>query len=258
MLHQISRYLKFTNGPQIILNRLFFKTTGPTIYRHSELTFLVDHDSGDQDGPRACVHPGLYDPFLAATGLAGGVRFIDLGANAGGFILAMLKAGFRMDQGIAVELNPLTWSRLVYNVYRNVPSAKNRISLMNGAVSGTGGTLDIRLGGGGVGDNIGGTETGELYHLEKFTLPNLLGKMGEGRIDLLKIDIEGSEYELLDIPADTLRPIDWLLIEIHDLPGCDPSEVFQWIESCGFEGVEPSTKPIESNVFLFRNKNAPQ
>lgn len=256
MIQQFSRYLKFRNALQIILNRFFFPTTGPCIYQYSDLTFLVDHNSGDQDGPRACVYPGLYDPFLKATGLIDEVTFVDLGANAGGFVLAMLKAGFQIKRGVAVELNPVTWSRLVYNVYRNVPGAKNRINLLNGAVAGSGGTLDIRLGNGGVGDNIGGTKKGESYRLEKFTIEDLLSKMGGGQVDLIKIDIEGSEYDLLATSGETLGHFNWLLIEIHDLPNRNPAEITHWIGSCGFEPVKPVSKPIEPNVFLFKNKLA--
>lgn len=249
-------YLRFGNGFQVLINRLIFRKTGPTIYHHENLTFLVDHEAGDQDGPRACVFPGLYDPFLNATDLRGEVSFVDLGANAGGFVLSLLKAGLEPSTGICVELNPVTWSRLVYNVFRNVPSAVGKIKLLNGAVADSAGVMEIRLGNGGVGDNIGGTLDGDLYSLQRYTLDHLATLMPDGMIDILKIDIEGSEYEIFSAPQEILCRVRWLLIEIHEIKGQNSRSLKELFEKSGFLLTPPTSPPIEDNVFLFRNITA--
>lgn len=54
------------------------------------------------------------------------------------------------------------------------------------------------------------------YEVKTTTLPELLRKLGIERVALLKLDLEGAEYELLgDIDADTLDPFDQLFVEFH-------------------------------------------
>ncbi len=244
---------QFDNPLQLLVNRSLFGKTGPTLYRHGPLQFLVDHQAGDQDGPRACVVPGLYDPFFDVIEWNGPVNFMDLGANAGGFVLGLLKNGQQLGKGVSVELNPLTWSRLVYNIHANVADACGNIDVINGAVSKTDGFLDIRLGAGSVGDNVQGCEFGTLHHLPCHSLPMLLERFGGKPVDILKIDIEGSEYDLLEVPGSCLANVRYLLIEIHSIAGRQEAEVETWIRECGFSVVQPSRPPLESNVLLFKN-----
>jgi FkbM family methyltransferase len=252
-LHSARNLFRFDNPLQLLFNRALFGATGPTIYRHGDLQFLVDHNAGDQDGPRSCVVPGLYDPFFEVIEWKGPVTFLDLGANAGGFVLGLLKNERQIDKGVAVELNPLTWSRLVYNIYSNFPRASSCIEIINGAVSKTDGSLDIRLGTGSVGDNVQGCETGTLHHLPCYTLPALLARLAGKTVDVLKIDIEGSEYDLLEVSGECMANVRYLLIEIHAILGQKETDVHDWIRRCGFSLVKPSRAPIESNVFLFQN-----
>jgi FkbM family methyltransferase len=252
MFRQIFKYLSFRNGIQIILNRVFFNRTGPTVYSYSGMTFLVDHSAGDQDGPRACIIPGLYDPFLSAMNLDSPVNFIDLGANAGGFVLSLLKHDHTIRKGICVELNPITWSRLTYNLFANVVGAYNKIVILNGAVSSSDGHIDIKLGQGSVGDNIQGSNQGTLYQLPTYSLETVLNLFDGSPIDILKIDIEGAEYELRETCPSHLSKVKYILIEIHDMEGHEQSEISNWIESMGFTSVNPTFTPVENNVFLYR------
>jgi len=251
-LHGLRRTLRFGNSIQILVNRTLFPSRGVVSYKHGELDFLVDHDAGDQDGPRACVEPGLYDPFLAATDLAGEIRVLDLGAQAGGFLLALRKAGLGIAKGVCVELHH-TWSRLVYNAYRNVPGAHERLELLNGAVAPDEGELRVRLGRGGVGNSVAGEAGGAEYRLPKFPLEALVGRFESGEIDLLKIDVEGMEHEFASLPPELLRGVRWLIVEIH---GEDPpdSPLRRWIARGGLKPEDPASSPIESNVFLFHNQ----
>lgn len=237
------------------MNRALFGSTGPTVYRHGSIQFLVDHNAGDQDGPRSCVEPGLYDPFFEAIEWNSPVTFLDLGANAGGFVLGLIKNGYEIKKGVAVELNPVTWSRLVYNTYANVPNAYGALRILNGAVAADEGMLEIRLGGGGVGDSVRGSENGTLYQLPQITLESLVASFSGNEIDILKIDIEGSEYDLIHTDPSLLRSVRYILIEIHSVPGRKESEIRKWIESAGFSELAPSYKPEEDNVFLFQKNH---
>jgi len=55
------------------------------------------------------------------------------------------------------------------------------------------------------------------YQVETVTIDGLFGLFGLSRIDLLKLDVEGAEYALLDTVApDTLMRIGQLVVEFHD------------------------------------------
>ena len=59
------------------------------------------------------------------------------------------------------------------------------------------------------------------------TIPGILREMDAARIDILKLDIEGAEYELFKTGAESwLGAIRQIVIELHDRyrPGC--SQVF--------------------------------
>jgi hypothetical protein len=53
--------------------------------------------------------------------------------------------------------------------------------------------------------------------LSSVTIPELLARIPSGRINLLKIDIEGAERELFQANAgEWLSKVDVLVIELHD------------------------------------------
>ncbi|MFT4559234.1 MAG: hypothetical protein ACI92S_004624, partial [Planctomycetaceae bacterium] len=57
------------------------------------------------------------------------------------------------------------------------------------------------------------------------------------KVDLLKIDCEGGEYEILDSTSDELLSrIDRVCMEFHELhPSHDHRNLVQRLESCGFD-----------------------
>ena len=58
--------------------------------------------------------------------------------------------------------------------------------------------------------------------LPALTIPALLEMAGAERVDILKIDIEGGEYDLFAGDAEWITRVDILIIEFHDRfrPGC--------------------------------------
>jgi FkbM family methyltransferase len=59
--------------------------------------------------------------------------------------------------------------------------------------------------------------------IETITIQNLITKYSIDQIDLLKIDIEGAEYELFKYESDTWLPyVKMIMIEVHNQykPGC--------------------------------------
>lgn len=54
------------------------------------------------------------------------------------------------------------------------------------------------------------------HSVRAISMPTLLAERGVAHVDLLKIDIEGSEYELFDAVPDWLRRVSTIAIELHD------------------------------------------
>jgi FkbM family methyltransferase len=253
---KIRDLLRFDNRWQVMLNRLVFGKTNMTVYRYRGVTAIVDHSKGDQDGVKACLVPGLYDPFidLMAPAFREPVTLLDFGANTGGFPLTLLAHGLTISRGVAVELNPLTCTRLAVNLAQN--SLWNKIEIVNGAVCGTSGELHVKVSGGSVSDSIVfDTEGGDSISVAGWTVDDLVNtRFGpEGDIDVCKIDIEGAEYSVFASPYHlSLKRCRWIVIEIHDVPGHQPEEINKRLLDLGFEAAIPSSRAVEHNVFLFR------
>jgi FkbM family methyltransferase len=67
------------------------------------------------------------------------------------------------------------------------------------------------------------TETGGANEVPAYTIPQLLELGGGGRINLLKLDIEGAEKALFSKGTDEwLHRVDVIFVELHDryVPGC--------------------------------------
>jgi hypothetical protein len=54
------------------------------------------------------------------------------------------------------------------------------------------------------------------------SMPSLLKHFPQGRVDLLKMDVEGAEKEVFESSAAWIENIDAIVIELHDRykPGC--------------------------------------
>lgn len=82
------------------------------------------------------------------------------------------------------------------------------------------------------------------------TLTDIMKKLDHSRIDVLKIDIEGAEYQIIDDLVQQVANIGQLLIEFHDrmFPAETPSKskaAMQRLESAGFELFHVSRRQTE-------------
>jgi FkbM family methyltransferase len=79
-------------------------------------------------------------------------------------------------------------------------------------------------------------------------LPTIRNLLGHDRVDLVKIDIEGAEYDVLDdLVAESAR-IDQLLVEFHHRWSRSPSRTEQAvkrIEECGLRLFHVSARGLE-------------
>lgn len=181
------------------------------IMRHSGLRWLVDDASpcGDMLG---LGHEELLDPHVLGLLPEGGV-FLDVGAHVGHYTL---RAAGKASRVIAVEADPGTAERLGRNLALN---SITNVTVHNVAAWDERTELHLHSPNGHERD--GSTRVlagGEGPATTAVPLDDLLA--GEGRIDAVKLDVEGADLHALRGMAKTLarcRPA--LFIEDHSIYG---------------------------------------
>lgn len=166
---------------------------------------------------------------------------IDVGANVGASVLwfAMHAPQARL---IAVEPAPEVFATLDQNVTEN--GLQGRVTAMQVAIEGEGGTrymdphaysLAART------ERVRGAHSAEV---EALTLKELLERTGVSRVDVLKLDCEGAEYEIiLRAGHDVLSRVGAIVGEFHggtvhvasDLAGCLADHGFETAFDSGAE-----------------------
>ena len=231
------------------MQRFFARRQRLIVYRLQDVEFIVDHGAGDPSGTRAAIVSPMYRTLLPDAGLPRHtpLRVMDLGANGGGFSLLLLCSGYTIERVVAVEFNAATAIRLRFNLDRNLLAANE---VLVAAITGDGRSINISLGDGNTGDSIyrpsnGGTERS----VNGTTFDEVAARLGPGRIDLVKMDIEGAESEvLLGCSSTRLADVSALVVEIHNEKDIKPLRVK--LETIGLHSTAPpdATKP---GVFLF-------
>ncbi len=211
----------FDNAAQIFFDRLLGRDTGLTVYRKGPLRILIDHRGEDQYGTRVCLLDGVYAALLDRAPPPAAPSVIDLGANGGGFPLLLALRGTPPGHLCAVEMNPHTYERLAFNVRTNgFPDAV----LLNAAVAGAPGEVSRAWGLGSVSESTS-TPAGADSPVPRTRAVPLLtfddiaeqSGLAGGEIDLVKMDVEGAEYDvILGEAATALARCRRLLVEFHD------------------------------------------
>jgi FkbM family methyltransferase len=136
------------------------------------------------------------------TGFSGTV--IDVGANVGAFTVLAAKAGAR--HVIAVEPTDTNRERLLHHLALN--GVADEVTVLDVAVTGRSGQSVGMVGDG------GGAQVAGTGDVETVTLVELLDRYGP--IEMLKVDIEGGEFEAFAaVPVDALRGVERIAMEWH-------------------------------------------
>ena len=247
--------LKFDQRLHLIFQRVLGRKSGWTVYSKGRLRFLVDHESGDQNGTRDCLTHPMYRDLLRTMQLPKELRVFDLGANGGGFPLLCLDQGHTLAALACVEVNPWTFSRLSLNVLHNVGT---HARLMHAAVGGGERLLRLKLERGGTGHSIyQDRESGEEVEVPVRTFDSLFHEaFGDGGVDVCKMDVEGAEYEtILEGQAECLRRVHYLIIEVHEAPKERQDALRDRLLEFGL--AHAGTAPSHSDVHVFINQQWP-
>jgi FkbM family methyltransferase len=177
---------------------------------------------------------------------------LDIGANAGYFNM-MLFSKIAEATVYAYEPIPSNCDLFRQNIALN-PSLEKQIHLFNKAVTGIPQESVELYMEYDAANSVIASVFADFDRQNKFTLrvpaislQQLLEESRIERVDLLKIDCEGSEYPIIyDSPASCWAKINFLTIEVHDLDR-DRRNVGQLSEFLTSQGYEVVSEPAHDN-----------
>jgi FkbM family methyltransferase len=177
------------------------------------------------------------DYLSGSEALATGDHVIDIGANIGAFaVLAGSKVG-PSGRVFAYEPDPVTCERLRANVRLN--GLENVVIVENCAVGAAAGEATFYRHAKNAYSSLMDGVGGRVHeHVESFPVPvagiaEVIARTGAA-IKLLKVDCEGSEYDLIDaLDAQSAAGIRQIAMEVHPVEGRSMEQLRTRIESWG-------------------------
>ena len=191
---------------------------------------------------------GAYEPNtlrLASKLISGGGTLLDIGA-AWGLYTCTLGVLPGVDV-IAIEPTARSFERLARNVARNGVRAK----LVNAALGPSMGLVSMGIDVYGNDLTARVSDQGDRF-VASVTPASVLQTVGAKHIRLLKIDVEGYEWPILEAyPWGELSP-DWLIVELYDKylaeRGMTRNDAVRFLADRGYDARESH----EDNVFFER------
>jgi FkbM family methyltransferase len=198
---------------------------------------LLDLDL--RNGLRIRCKASEFPPFLEAFVVHAydlpGIRWnavetiVDIGANVGmaTLWLATVAPGCRI---VAVEPSPEAAGRLRSNIARNALSS--RVTVIEAAVGATDGDAVLDVGGQSPTARL--RDDGSGVKVRLMTLRQVLDHSKIERLDVLKMDCEGAEYEILETAGPVLDRVGAIVGEFHLVTGRHPQDLARILTSAGF------------------------
>jgi FkbM family methyltransferase len=247
---------QFENRWKLIFERLFFSSEKINIYRYKNLEILIDHAAGDANGAREVLTSPMYRQFLHRI-KPGKINVMDLGSNNGGFPLLLKSENFEIEKLVCVELNPKTFSRMRFNIERNINC---HFFPLNAALVGEAREIETALGEGGAGESIyqnGSNGNLSVVRIQGLTFDEIYRAAFDDEIvDICKIDVEGAEFEVFRAgTCEKLKQCRAVIMEIHENKERRRAEILNRIAEFGFveKDGENKNEPGEHYVHFFEN-----
>lgn len=245
---------QFDNRWQLLFSRLLFRENGLNVYRLNGMHILIDHSVGDESGTRYVLVSPMYQQFLSKMAFSGSLNVLDLGGNGGGFALMLKHRRLPLKKVVAVEFNPYTHARMLFNLRQNLDC---ELVALHAAVCGEPKQLHLSLGRGGTSDSIYqpiGSDTGKVTTVAGVTLDEIYHTYFQGElIDLCKMDIEGAEHEIFSLPHHrAITNVRYLIMEIHGSDAAKNAALLNRLRELGF-AEESGDKMDKQDVHFFKN-----
>lgn len=203
-----------------------------TIFKPSEFIYTIDNN-------RLWVRKNTSDVFVLKEVFTSKVYgekprgiVVDIGANIGAF---SVYSGGTSDRVFAFEPEPSNYCQLLKNVQLN--NLSDKITVRNVAVGHENKRVYIYEGKFNKGaSTIVHPFAGVGRPVEMRSFAGLMDDLGIDKIDLLKIDIEGGEYDLLyGLPRERFKNINNIILEFHCVMGESPSRLSSYLTSLGYD-----------------------
>ncbi len=178
-----------------------------------------------------------------------GSTVIDVGASLGSFSLYAAQQGAKV---LAFEPSPASFQILSQNIQLN--GWRDRISPFSQCVGGKAGKRDFFVSRFSPLSSFY-AEKGEKITADCTTLENIFEEYRLRRLDILKLDCEGAEYEILyRTPLKILERIDEIRLEYHVFPDkrANPEDLTEFLLSNGFALVHQRKDAPISGILRFR------
>ena len=175
---------------------------------------------------------------------------LDAGAHVGGFTLwASTRSRCRI---VALEPNPSTRALLEANVRRQ--HLEDRVRVRPWALGASTGPRRLRPAADSAATALVEESSRGDIEVEAVTLMDAITSTGFPRIDLLKMDIEGAEHEVFGaVNAETLRRVDFWMIERHPVPNAVKDNIAGLLRSAGFD-ISTIAKPLGLELITARRR----
>jgi len=203
------------------------------IYTAGDMKFALRVNTSDKLILLEVLKTGNYigKNFIVETG----DTVVDIGANIGVFSVLAAKKAFKGNVFV-YEPNKENYKVLIKNKYLN---KLNNLFVSNLAVTGRGGYIDFfisKLNDGA--HSIYITDSKNSTKVKSITLKDIFDMNNLKRINYLKIDAEGAEYDiLLKTPPEVIRKVDKIVLEYHDYLNHDHDykDLKEYLEGNGFK-----------------------
>lgn len=228
----ISIIFTFSNFLEIFFCKLFkrpisrFKLWGGTVFNvsnaNSNLYTILEVW-------RERVYGGLGEIIKTKNPIV-----IDIGANIGAFSIFAYKIN-KECRVFAFEPERSNYKLLIRNIEAN--GLQNKIFTFEKAVFGSRGIrkLNVLHEGSGKNSMVYDLGNGTTEDVMCVTLEDIFVENDLGGCDLLKIDCEGSEYDLLlNTPREVFKKIKIIFLELHQAPGHTHDELKDFLKSMGY------------------------
>lgn len=231
----ISMIRTIENWPEAARGRLLPKSFRFSLLRfRSGLSLIHRRGTRDWDVIHEILYAGGYGKSLRYLGGSGRGVVLDLGANIGVFSLAAACANPFISVS-AFEPGPPNADLLAANLAIN-PDLGRRIKLNYAAVSGISFEAKWQFDSLNPGGSALRPGNAEGIDVPVLTLASVVDSIREP-ISLLKMDVEGSEYDILEnTPVDLWKKIPAIGMELHDGGIGDEREAFlQSMKRLGYQ-----------------------
>lgn len=160
---------------------------------------------------------------------------VDIGGHIGIFAVY---AAQKAHKGLVLsyEPEPDSYQYLQRNKEQNNLS---NLKIFNMAITSSMGDVDFHISSSNTaGHSIYAVDAGRVIKVRSVTLENVLARNALDRIDYLKMDAEGAEFDvILKTPKDVLCRVDKMVMEYHDFlsTGHNHRQIVSRLQSCGFQ-----------------------